>query len=153
MQSDTTFVIDLEQGEAVERRLAVLLVQRGRHKAVDKVTGYCKEYDLVADNGERYEVKFDRYAMEKRSTNLAFEYFYQGKPSDISTTPAQFWAHYDGTFFYILAVAPFKDWIVMNKLYLRKVKSGVGAQSILIPSKSLCGLYFCDMIRDVASVA
>lgn len=148
MYSDTTFDVDLKEGEAIEERFAAWLRWIGRHKIVEKIPGYCKEFDLIADGKVRYEVKFDRYAMKKKSPNLAFEYFYNGKPSGISTTTADFWVQYDGTYFYILEVRQFKEWIVMQKPYLRRVLSGKGAQSILIRSENLAGLSFCEMVRD-----
>lgn len=146
MERDTTFQADLREGEAVELRFKDWLIWAGRHKVVEKVLGYHKAFDLVGDGLVRYEVKFDRYARDKKSPNLAFEYFYNGVPSGISTTTADYWVQFDGTYFYILGVRQFKEWIVLQKPYLKRVHSGKGAQSILIPSKFLAGLSFCEMV-------
>lgn len=142
-----SFSSDLKEGEATEFLFLNYLLSKGRHKGVKKMIGNFKAYDLIANDGTTYEVKFDRYARDKKSPNLAIEYECSDKPSGIATTTADYWVQYDGTYFYILKTKEFKEWLNDNYRYLIKVPSGENAQSILVKSENLASCWFCEMVE------
>jgi hypothetical protein len=141
-----TFTQDLREGERVEELFAEVLVIRGKHKVIHKALGNFKPYDLLGDRTTTYEVKFDRKA--KSTGNLAFEYRFNGEPSGLATTTADFWVQYDGTNFYIFETHKLKDWLRfhMGQKTLRSLPSGQGAFSVLVPISNIVGREFCETI-------
>ena len=59
---------------------------------------YCKEYDIyVPETGIKIEVKQDKKS--NYTGNFVIETEFNGKPSALSTTTADFWVLYDGKFY------------------------------------------------------
>lgn len=81
----------LSQGQKYER----LCLEYLEYDAVEHMSGYFKEYDLVIKKegkGTKIEVKSDRQA--SRTGNLAIEYECNNKPSGITSTEADFWIYF-----------------------------------------------------------
>lgn len=88
------FKNDLALGNKAE--LLVCKMVRVKYPKTYKVEGYCKEWDLVVPEiNKTIEVKFDREAQQ--TPNYFFETEYDGEPSGIIATKADYWAHLDGS--------------------------------------------------------
>jgi hypothetical protein len=94
-----TFFRDLARGEQIEYNI-LYLIQKKYPKAY-KIKGYCKDYDLfIPEIQAGIEVKSDEKS--KYTGNIVVEIEFNGKPSALSTTKADYWVWYDGecvTFF------------------------------------------------------
>ena len=95
MQSSTTdtFKRDLSRGEQIEHK--VLSILRKTYPKAYKVEGYFKGYDLfVPEVSKSIEVKSDEKS--KYTGNIVVEVEFNGKPSALSTTEADYWVWWDG---------------------------------------------------------
>jgi hypothetical protein len=95
MQSSTTdtFKRDLGRGEQIEQQ--VLSIVRIRYPRAYKMEGYFKGYDLfVPEVSKSIEVKSDEKS--KYTGNIVVEVEFNGKPSALSTTEADYWVWWDG---------------------------------------------------------
>ena len=132
-----SFREDLEGGKGWEelaaRRLGKLF---GEFTVVPSDTEL--PFDLYNDR-YKVEVKADFYS--KKSSNIAIEYMYNGKPSGISSTKADMWFHafknYDKWFYLCVSVTELKQYL-KEKNYPRK-RGGDNnySQLILIPKENL----------------
>ena len=87
------FQDDLIVGEQLELR--ILKKIQKRYPQAKKIEGYFKGYDLyVPEIGLRIEVKQDKKS--QHTGNYVIEIEYDGKPSALSTTEADYWVIYDG---------------------------------------------------------
>jgi hypothetical protein len=91
-----TFKDDLRRGEQIELKL--LSVIQSKYPNAYKVEGYFKDYDLfVPEVNKSVEVKADEKS--KYTGNILVEIEFNGKPSALSTTKADFWVWWDGYVF------------------------------------------------------
>ncbi len=94
-QSNTidTFSRDLSRGEQIEHKV-LSVIQKTYPKAY-KIEGYFKGYDLfVPEISKSIEVKSDEKS--KYTGNIVVEIEFNGKPSALSTTEADYWVWWDG---------------------------------------------------------
>jgi hypothetical protein len=94
-QSNTidTFNRDLSRGEQIEHKV-LSVIQKTYPKAY-KIEGYFKGYDLfVPEISKSIEVKSDEKS--KYTGNIVVEIEFNGKPSALSTTEADYWVWWDG---------------------------------------------------------
>lgn len=88
-----TFKDDLRRGEQIELKL--LSIIQSKYPNAYKVEGYFKDYDLfVPEVNKSVEVKSDEKS--KSTGNILVEIEFNGKPSALSTTKADFWVWWDG---------------------------------------------------------
>lgn len=91
-----TFKEDLRRGEEIE--LKVLSMIQLKYPNAYKVEGYFKDYDLfVPEVSKSVEVKADEKS--KYTGNILVEIEFNGKPSALSTTKADYWVWWDGYMF------------------------------------------------------
>jgi hypothetical protein len=81
------FENDLEFGKKAEGYI-LKKIQKKYPEAV-RIDGYCRGYDIIAGDIQ-IEVKCDR--LSKKTGNFAVEFSYNGQPSGIITTEADYWA-------------------------------------------------------------
>ena len=87
------FQRDLKIGEKLEHHI-LKKIQKSYPKA-RKIEGYFKDYDIyVEELGIRVEVKQD--IKSQHTGNYVIETSFNGKPSALSTTKADYWVIYDG---------------------------------------------------------
>lgn len=82
-----TFASDLKFGKVYETDCA-LRVGNG----VRIIQGKFKPYDMIDDDGVKYEVKSDRRTVD--TGNICIEYMCNGKESGITTTTADWYFYY-----------------------------------------------------------
>jgi hypothetical protein len=88
-----TFIRDLKRGEEIE--MILLEVIKKKYPKAYKIDGYFKDYDLfVPEIGKSIEVKYDEKS--KETGNIVVEIEFNGKPSALSTTKADYWVWWDG---------------------------------------------------------
>jgi len=98
------FYESLESGKITEN--VVLSHIKKEYPKAYVVEGYCKEYDIyVPEKKIGIEVKRDEKS--KYTGNYVIEIEFDGKPSALSTTKAEYWVIFDGKFYI---------WILTNKL-------------------------------------
>jgi len=91
------FKEDLIVGEAIEMEV-LKRIQKKYPKAYKKI-GYCKEYDLVIPEiNKTVEVKQDFKAAH--TNNIVIETHFDGEPSALSVTKADYWVITDGYWLY-----------------------------------------------------
>lgn len=91
-----TFKEDLRRGEQIE--LKVLSMIQSKYPNAYKIEGYFKDYDLfVPEINKSVEVKADEKS--KYTGNILVEIEFNGKPSALSTTKADYWVWWDGYVF------------------------------------------------------
>ena len=131
-----TFFQDLERGKAVE--ISVLqLIQKKYPCAciVDKFGGY----DIwVPEIHKSIEVKYD--PMSNQTGNVVVEFEFDGRPSALMTTTADYWIFHDDHKYFILTPMEIVNCVFQNKLvYVSFVGKGDSKQkkSFLIPKDIL----------------
>ena len=92
-----TFHRDLARGKQVEQ--VVLSYIHKKYPEAYIVDGYFKEWDIyVPEVQKSVEVKSDEKS--KYTGNIVIEIEFNGKPSALSTTKADYWVIYDGYHFH-----------------------------------------------------
>lgn len=140
----STFNRDVEIGEAVEWAISSLLP----HQHVLKAMGNERGFDLIGydslevgmnrvtlEGARRYEVKRD--LVGDRTGNLAIEVLYTGRPSGISTTEADVWVQVFADSAHFMDVQELKEFIRMNKQFLRLTRGGENAMFVLLSRSHL----------------
>jgi len=95
---DNTFQEDLARGIKIEELLASKL--REKYPCTTIVHAY-KGYDIwVPEINKSIEVKYD--PMSNKTGNIVVEIEYNGKPSALMTTTADYWVFYDDSIFVML---------------------------------------------------
>ena len=88
-----TFNEDLKRGEQIEYE--VLSIIQKKYPEAYKKEGYFKEYDLyIPEINKSVEVKCDEKS--KYTGNILIEIEFDGKPSALSTSRADYWVWWDG---------------------------------------------------------
>lgn len=112
-----TFKRDLIRGEQVEQRLLSMI--QVKYPKAYKISGYFKDYDLYVPEVEKsIEVKSDEKS--KYTNNILVEVEFNGKPSALSTTKADFWVWWDGYNFVWFTPSDIKRCIQETKQPLRE---------------------------------
>lgn len=100
-----SFTKDLKRGEQVE--LDVLSMIQKKYPKAYKVKGYFKDYDLfVPEINKSVEVKCDEKS--KYTGNIVVEIEFNGKPSALMTSKADYWVWWDGYVY---------KWFTMNLIH------------------------------------
>ena len=87
------FKTSLEDGKKVEKKVCNLI--KKKYPKAHMIDGYCKEYDIfVPEKNFGVEVKKDVKSQE--TGNYVIEIEFDGKPSALMTTKAEYWVIYDG---------------------------------------------------------
>ena len=96
MNENQTFERDLKRGEEIEEK--ILSIIRIKYPEAYRVKGYFKDYDIyVPEISKSVEVKSDEQS--KHTGNILIEVEFDGKPSALSTSKADFWVWWDGVEF------------------------------------------------------
>ena len=116
-----TFKADLERGIQVENMLLDIL--KRKYPASTLVNAF-KGYDIwIPEIHKSIEVKYDQKSNE--TGNIVVEIEFNGKPSALMTTTANYWVFYDGNVFVIIKTKDIIKCIFMNKLqYVEFVGKG-----------------------------
>ena len=113
---DNTFYKDLESGKEIEN--SVLSIIKKKYPKSYIIDGYFKDYDIyVPEKDIGVEVKRDE--ISKYTGNLVVEIEFDGKPSALSTTKADYWVFYDGGC-YIWITTSKLNYVVSNFGIIRK---------------------------------
>ena len=89
----SSFYADLEVGKQTEN--AILFIIKKKYPKAYIIEGYFKDYDIyIPEKNIGVEVKRDEKS--KYTGNLVIEVEFNGKPSALSTTKADYWVFYDG---------------------------------------------------------
>ena len=93
IESDCTFNRDLTRGKYHEKEVLKLINRKYNDAYI--VNGYCKEWDIfIPKLGIGIEVKSDEKS--KYTGNIVVEVEFDGKPSALTTTKAEWWVWFDG---------------------------------------------------------
>ena len=102
----SSFYQDLEDGKKVE--YSVLSIIKKKYPKSYVIEGYCKEYDIyIPEKNMGIEVKKDVKSQE--TGNLVIEVEFDGKPSALSVTKADYWVFYDGDSYIWITPSMLKD--------------------------------------------
>lgn len=115
------FATDLEAGLDVERRVLELL--KAKYPCATIVNAF-KGYDIwIPEISKGIEVKSDQKS--QHTGNIVIEIEFNGKPSALMTTKADFWIFYDGQKFVAIEPMEIIKCIFMNQLkYVEFVGNG-----------------------------
>ena len=106
MAKMNSFYEDLKDGKETENN--VLAIIKKKYPKSYIIEGYFKDYDIYVP--EKYmgiEVKKDVKSQE--TGNLVIEVEFNGKPSALSTTKADYWVFYDGDNYIWITPTMLKD--------------------------------------------
>ena len=134
-----SFKEDLKIGKEIEEYVLSIIQQK--YPKAKIMEGYFKEYDImIPEIDKTVEVKSDIKSLE--TGNYVVEVAFDGKPSALSTTTADYWVFYDGEC--LVWVAPDNIWRAVKGL---PIKQFVGDGD-----KKSKNAYLCpkDYIRIVA---
>ena len=109
----SVFTKDLEVGKTYENK--VLHIIQKKYPKAYLIDGYCKEWDIYIPELEKgVEVKYDRKSLY--TGNIVIEIEFDGKPSALITTKADWWVIYDGIKYNWFTVNNIKKCIKENNL-------------------------------------
>ena len=116
-----TFKADLERGIKVENMLLDIL--KRKYPASTLINAF-KGYDIwIPEIHKSIEVKYDKKSNE--TGNIVVEIEFNGKPSALMTTTADYWVFYDGNVFVTIEPKDIIKCIFMNKLqYVEFIGNG-----------------------------
>lgn len=139
----TTFFRDLAKGEDIEYK--VLNIIRDKYPKAYKIEGYFKDYDIfIPEIQKGIEVKSD--LMSKDTGNIVVEIEFNGKPSALSTTKADYWIWYDGDYLTFFKPKDIHRCISENNLFYRKFigKGDVKEKKAYLIKKNILYKYAID---------
>ena len=106
MAKMNSFYEDLKDGKETENN--VLAIIKKKYPKSYIIEGYFKDYDIyVPEKDMGIEVKKDVKSQE--TGNLVIEVEFNGKPSALSTTKADYWVFYDGDNYIWITPTMLKD--------------------------------------------
>ena len=109
----SVFTKDLEVGKTYENK--VLHIIQKKYPKAYLIDGYCKEWDIYIPELEKgVEVKYDKKSFD--TGNIVVEIEFDGKPSALITTKADWWVIYDGIKYNWFTVNNIKKCIKENNL-------------------------------------
>ena len=110
---EKTFKGDLKVGKIYEEM--VLQIIKKKYPKAYIQDGYCKDWDIyVPEKKIGVEVKLDKKS--KYTNNIVIEIEFNGKPSALTTTRAEYWVIHDGECFNWFLVDDIKKCIKENNL-------------------------------------
>lgn len=120
------FKSDITAGEEQEQRLLALI--KKKYPSAYKVQGNHKQFDLsVPEVKKTVEVKFDRKS--KETGNIFIECSFNGEPSGIEATTADFWIITDGEVSYWIETETLK-YLIRELRCRRCTYSGVDGTTV-----------------------
>lgn len=103
------FEEDIQRGDSVEYKILEIIQQT--YPSANKKKGYFKEYDIeIPEIKTTVEVKYDE--MSAVTGNLVVEIEFDGKPSALSTTTADYWLFVTPT--ELMWIKPSAIWSVIH---------------------------------------
>ena len=137
MDQNNTFHRDLLRGQEIEKK--VLISIQKKYPKAHQIDGYFKEYDIfIPEINKSVEVKSDEQS--KYTGNILVEVEFNGKPSALNTSKADYWVFWDGYKFNWFIIS--RIWDCINDFNL-KTRSFVGKGDVhqkkayLIPKNKL----------------
>jgi|TARA_R100000656_G_scaffold122785_1_gene98655 hypothetical protein len=107
------FEKDLAVGVEQERR--ILKQIKSKYPKTYKIEGYYKEWDIfIPEKNFGVEVKYDKKSQE--TGNIVIEVEFDGKPSALQTTKAEYWIIFDGKDDVWIKPGRIEDCIIQNGL-------------------------------------
>lgn len=129
---DEDFAVVTELGEKAQRKAVELL--KNEFPTIRSTQGKVSGYDLIDDNGYKFEIKFD--ILSKKTNNIAIEFRSNGFGSGISVTTSDEWLHiffYKSEWVYFRCkVLDLKRFIKSNFEYLKTVRGGYNNLSEMV---------------------
>ena len=111
-----SFKEDLKAGKEIEEY--VLRIIQEKYPKAKIMEGYFKEYDImIPEIDKTVEVKSDVKSLE--TGNYVVEVAFDGKPSALSTTTADYWVFYDSEC--LVWISPEKIWKAVKGLSVQAV--------------------------------
>ena len=120
---------DLRLGELAEIYVEDILTAHF-HEEVERSAIGGKGYDLISKSGIRFECKYDK--MSSITGNLALEYAYNGKPSGIKVTKADYWVQVMDGDVWIAHTQAILQLLFAGYRRMMKVKGGDGGNSSML---------------------
>jgi len=109
------FIEDLEVGHKIEKY--VLKIIQKKYPKAKRMKGYFKEYDiLIPEINKTVEVKSDVKSLY--TGNYLVEVAFDGKPSALSTTKADYWVFYDSEC--LVWITPDNIWRAVSSFGLKE---------------------------------
>ena len=110
-----SFKEDLKAGKEIEEY--ILKIIQEKYPQAKIMEGYFKEYDiLIPEIDKTVEVKSDVKSLH--TGNYVVEVAFDGKPSALSTTTADYWVFYDSEC--LVWITPDNIWKAVKSLDIRK---------------------------------
>lgn len=104
---------DLDVG--IEQEERILKQIKEVYPEAYKIDGYCKEWDIfIPEKNFGVEVKSDKKSQE--TGNIVIEVEFNGRPSALQTTKAEYWIIFDGQDDVWIKPERIKDCIIQNGL-------------------------------------
>lgn len=104
---------DLDVG--IEQEERILKQIKEVYPEAYKIDGYCKEWDIfIPEKNFGVEVKSDKKSQE--TGNIVIEVEFNGRPSALQTTKAEYWVIFDGQDDVWIKPERIKDCIIQNGL-------------------------------------
>jgi len=141
----SNFDEDLRYGEAVEQEVLQLIQKK--NSSIRKVNGNFKSFDLyIPEVNLSIEVKYDIKSDE--TGNFFIECEFNGEPSGIQTTTAEWWILVDGQNYYFIETESLGYLIQLNNCYKRTYtgKDGTKVSSYLLRKDIL---YFSPYVKRI----
>ena len=102
-------VVGIEQEERILKQI------QSKYPKAYKIEGYCKEWDLfIPEKNFGIEVKSDKKSQE--TGNIVIEWEFNGKPSALQTTKAEYWIIFDGEDDVWIKPNRIEDCLIQNRL-------------------------------------
>lgn len=139
-----SFKRDLGRGIEIENMLLTIL--RRKYPASTLVNAF-KGYDIwIPEIHKSIEVKYDEKSNE--TGNIVVEIEFNGKPSALMTTTADFWVFYDGKDFVSIEPKEIIKCIFMNKLqYVEFIGKGDSKSKKAFLIKKNCLFSYGKIVR------
>jgi len=146
-----TFQRDLARGKEVERTVLSLIQKKYPQAYI--VDGYFKEWDIYVPEVETsVEVKMDE--MSKDTGNIVVEIEFNGKPSALATTKADYWVIWDAQEFHWFKPNDIRRCILENSLTPRvfTAKGDVNSKKAYLVKKRILYRYKYEQSRFTSKV-
>ena len=125
---------NFERCAAIGKKYERITTQIFENTRFEIMEGYFPDYDVALYNDGQetvyFECKSDSFAV--RTNALAIEFEYDGRPSGIQTTKADFWIHYlQGSNRYYLIPTEYLRQVLSDGKWSNTVRGGDGRRSRL----------------------
>lgn len=121
VKPQTKFDNDLQDGISAEN-LMLRIIRKKYPKAI-RIKSYFKKFDIfVPETSQKFEIKYDR--VSELTGNIAIEFEYDGKPSGIKTSEADYFIFVTNRKAFIIKTDKLKKLIIETEMFLKVVKGG-----------------------------